>query len=58
MYERLYRLYRDGKISESELQKAVAKGWITEEQYESIVSQDPNATTEDFENALTEMGVK
>lgn len=37
MYERLKRLYNEGRIHEAELQNAVAKGWITEEQMKEII---------------------
>lgn len=37
MYERLKRLYRNGEITESGLEKAVQKGWITEEQMNEII---------------------
>lgn len=58
LFERLSRLYRDGEITQAELHSAVGRGWITEEQYQMIIEHDPEATTEDFENALTELGVK
>ena len=32
MFERLKRLYNEGKIDAEALEKAVEKGWITEEQ--------------------------
>ena len=37
MYERLKRLYRNGEITESGLEKAVTKGWITKEQMDEII---------------------
>lgn len=37
MYERLKRLYRNGKINENGLEKAVTKGWITKEQMDEII---------------------
>lgn len=37
MYETLKRLYQEGKLSSEGLQNAVTKGWITQEQYETIV---------------------
>lgn len=37
MYERLKRLYRNGEINESGLEKAVKKGWITKEQMDEII---------------------
>lgn len=40
MYERLYRLYRTGKITKAGLRSAVKKGWITEEEFKSITGED------------------
>ena len=37
MFNRLKRLYEEGKIGESELDNAVSKGWITEEQKYEIM---------------------
>ena len=37
MFERLKRLYRNGKINENGLEKAVTKGWITKEQMDEII---------------------
>lgn len=37
MYERLKRLYNEGRLTQEELHNAVDKGWITEEQYIEIV---------------------
>lgn len=37
MFERLKRLYNEGKIDKSGLQAAVEKGWITAEQKEEII---------------------
>lgn len=37
MYERLKRLYRNGEINKSGLEKAVTKGWITKEQMDEII---------------------
>ena len=39
MFERLRRLYHEGKIHEEELQNAVEMGWITEEQMEQIIHE-------------------
>ena len=36
MFDRLKRLYEQGKITEAGLQNA-AKGWITQEEYEYII---------------------
>lgn len=43
MYERLKRLYSDGKINENGLEKAVTKGWITEEQMNKIIKGEQYA---------------
>ena len=37
MYERLKRLYKEGKIDEQGIRNAVNKGWITEEQAAEII---------------------
>lgn len=37
MFDRLKRLYEQGKITEAGLQSAVTKGWITQEEYEYII---------------------
>lgn len=37
MFERLKRLYRDGKINENGLESAFKKGWITKEEKEKII---------------------
>ena len=37
MYDRLKALYSSGQLTLEGLEKAVAKGWITEEQKQSIV---------------------
>lgn len=37
MFETLLRLYKSGKISESGLEKAVGKGWISQEQKNIII---------------------
>lgn len=40
MFERLKRLYKEGKITIEDLDNAVSKGWITEEQKELIISSN------------------
>lgn len=40
MFERLKRLYNLGKLDATGIQNAVAKGWITQEQAEQIISQE------------------
>ena len=36
MFERLKRLYNEGKITKEQLAKAVDKGWITAEEFIEI----------------------
>ena len=38
MFERLKRLYNAGKLDEQGILNAVAKGWITQEQAQEILS--------------------
>lgn len=38
MYETLKRLYKNGKIGETELDVAVTKGWITQAQKLEIMA--------------------
>lgn len=37
MYDRLKRLYDDGRITQTQLRNTVGKGWITAEEYAEIV---------------------
>ena len=37
MYDRLKRLYSEGKINDHDLESAVAKGWITEDEMLEIL---------------------
>lgn len=37
MYERLKRLYNEGRITQNQLRNAIDKGWITAEEYAEIV---------------------
>ena len=37
MYDYLERLWVQGRLSEAQLQAAVDKGWITEEQQQTIL---------------------
>ena len=39
MFNRLKRLYEQGKITEAGLQNAVTKGWITQEEYTLITQK-------------------
>lgn len=38
MFETLLRLYQEGKMTEQGLDNAVAKGWITEEQKQEVIT--------------------
>jgi len=38
MFERLKRLYLEGKLGADQLNAAVARGWITEEQKQEILA--------------------
>ena len=38
MYEKLKQMYLAGKLTEAQLNNAVAKGWITEEQKLEIIA--------------------
>ena len=44
MFERLKRLYTEGKLDEAAIRNAVTKGWITEEQATEILTppEQPN----------------
>lgn len=41
MYEKVKKLYIEGRIDESGLDKAVKYGWITEEQKKEIMALRP-----------------
>ena len=43
MYNTLLRMWKNGKITEAKIDKAVTLGWITEEQAAYIKSQPQNA---------------
>ena len=46
MYERLKRLYNEGRLTKEGLENAVARGWITEEQMQEIIGgTDDNQQT-------------
>lgn len=38
MYERIKRLYSEGRLDEKGVRNAVTRGWITEEQAEDILT--------------------
>ncbi|MDD6456719.1 MAG: XkdX family protein [Lachnospiraceae bacterium] len=38
-YNRLSRLYKEGRASKTMLRNAVKRGWITEEDYENIAGE-------------------
>ena len=40
MFDRLKKLYNEGRITEVGLQNAVEKGWITQEEYNIIIASD------------------
>lgn len=42
MFERLKRLYSEGKIDETGINNAVNKGWITQEQVDEILNPQGN----------------
>lgn len=41
MFETLSRLWLEGRLPEIGLDRAIAKGWITQEQKEIIMAQKP-----------------
>lgn len=43
MSETLMKMYIEGKLTDEQLDKALAKGWITEEQYNVIREAKTNA---------------
>lgn len=40
MFNRLYRLYKSGALSEVGISNAVAKGWITEDEAAKILEKE------------------
>lgn len=42
MFERIKRLYDTGKLDAAGVWNAVAKGWITQEQAQIILSREDN----------------
>lgn len=38
-HDRVIRLYEEGKLTDSQLHNAVGYGWITEEEYEELISK-------------------
>lgn len=40
MYERIKRLYEEGKIDKNGVANAVKNGWITPEEYKKITGED------------------
>ena len=47
MFERLKRLYEEGKIGEANINNAVTLGWITDEQADEILNPPENTTNMD-----------
>ena len=41
MYNRLKRLYQQGRLTEEALQTAVGREWITEDEKEEIIASKP-----------------
>ncbi len=46
MYNRLKRLYEQGRITQEQLRKAVDYGWITAEEYETIINPSEKGLAE------------
>ena len=46
MFETLNRLYHAGSIEEAQLENAVTKGWITEEEMQEILGGKEDGQTE------------
>nr|DAM30249.1 MAG TPA: hypothetical protein [Caudoviricetes sp.] len=46
MFETLNRLYRAGSVEVAQLENAVVKGWITEEEMQEISGGKENGQTE------------
>ena len=42
-FERVRKLWRDGKLTEAGLDKAVRLGWITEEEKQLILAENEEA---------------
>lgn len=42
MFERLKRLYNEGKLGADALRNAVFKGWITEAERDDIINGEPD----------------
>jgi hypothetical protein len=42
MYNTLLRMWKNGRLTEAQLDKAVALGWITEEQKATIMATPKN----------------
>lgn len=61
-FEKVKEYYDKGLWTKSMVANAVAKEWITAEEYELIVGEpyapiDPEATTRDYVNELERLGV-
>lgn len=46
MFERLKRLYNEGKLDAQGIENAVAKGWITQEQADEILAEPESGKEE------------
>lgn len=49
MFERLRRLYREGRLTVEGLQNAVLKGWITAEEMDLIIRENATEETDEEE---------
>lgn len=47
MFERLKRLYNEGRLTVDGLENAVARGWITEDQKKQITGEDTEQPAEE-----------
>ena len=54
MFERLKRLYNEGKIDEAGLDAAVEKGWITEEEKIRIMTENTENAEDTEEHEVQE----
>ena len=50
MFERLKRLYAEGKIGEANIKNAVTLGWITQEQADEILNPPEQTSSPDTED--------
>lgn len=58
MFERLKRLYSEGKIDESKIKNAVTLKWLTEEQADEILNPPTATVVEETEEPVEETSSK